>query len=69
MSQKSGHGNSKSQLGVDLIGLTLVDGQQLQIQTQLVQSSTAGSSNGRNAAVIGTTTGVGAAIGAAADGS
>jgi hypothetical protein len=67
MSQKAGHGNGKSQLGVELTEVTLVDGQQLPIQTQLFQSS-AGSSNGRNAAIIGTTTGVGAAIGAAADG-
>jgi len=68
MAQKAGHGNNNSsQLGVQLSELTLVDGQQVPLQTQLVQSS-AGSSNGRNAAIIGTTTGVGAVIGAAAGG-
>ena len=68
MAQKAGHGNNNSsQLGVQLSELTLVDGQQLPLQTQLIQTS-AGSSNGRNAAIIGTTTGVGAAIGAAAGG-
>lgn len=68
MAQKAGHGNGgASQLGVQLSELTLVDGQQLPVQTELVQSS-AGSSNGRNAAIVGTTTGVGAAIGAAAGG-
>jgi hypothetical protein len=61
--KKGGHG--ASQLGVDLPELTLVDGQQLPLQTQLFQTS-AGTSHGRDAAVIGTTTGVGAVIGAIA---
>jgi hypothetical protein len=68
MAQKAGHGNNNSsQLGVQLSELTLVDGQQLPLQTQLIQTS-AGSSNGRNAAIIGTTTGVGAVVGAAVGG-
>jgi hypothetical protein len=60
-----GHGGGNSQLGVDLPELTLVDGQQLPLQTQLFQTS-AGTSHERDAAVIGTTTVVGAVIGAIA---
>ena len=63
--KKGGHGGGASQLGVDLAELTLVDGQQLALQTQLFQTS-AGTSHGRDAAVIGTTTGLGALIGAIA---
>lgn len=65
--QKAGRGSGVSQLEVELNELTLVDGQVLPIRTQLVQSS-AGPSNGRDAAVIGTTTVLGAAIGAIAGG-
>ena len=63
--QKGGHGNGASQLGVDLPELTLVDGQQLPLQTQLFQTS-AGTSHGQDAAVVSTTTVVGAVIGAIA---
>lgn len=63
--KKGGHGGGASQLGVDLAELTLVDGQQLALQTQLFQTS-AGTSHGQDAAVIGTTTGLGALIGAIA---
>ena len=63
--KKGGHGGRASQLGVDLPDLTLVDGQQLPLQTQLFQTS-AGTSHGRDAAVVGTTTVVGAVIGAIA---
>ncbi len=63
--KKSGHGGGASQLGVDLPDLTLVDGQQLPLQTQLFQTS-AGTSHDRDAAVVGTTTVVGAVIGAIA---
>ena len=62
---KGGHGGGASELGVDLPELTLVDGQQLPLQTQLFQTS-AGTSHGQDAAIIGTTTGVGAVIGAIA---
>jgi len=65
--KKGGRGNGNSQLGVDLPDLTLVDGQQLPLQTELFQTS-AGSSTGRNAAIVGTTTGLGAVIGAIAGG-
>jgi hypothetical protein len=63
--QKGGHGGKASQLGVDLPELTLVDGQQMPLQTQLFQTS-AGTSHGQDAAVIGTTTALGAVIGAIA---
>jgi hypothetical protein len=65
LAKKGGHGGGASQLGVDLPELTLVDGQQLPLQTQLFQTS-AGTSHGQDAAIIGTTTGVGAVIGAIA---
>ncbi len=45
----------------------MVDGQQIPVQTQLVERN-GSTSVGRDAAAIGTTTGVGAAIGAAAGG-
>jgi len=64
--KKGGHGNP-SQLGVDLPDLTLVDGQQMPLQTELYQTS-GGSSQGRNVATVGTTTGLGAVIGAIAGG-
>lgn len=68
MAQKAGsRNNNASQLGVQLTDLALVNGQQVPIQTQLVQNS-AGRSNGRNAAIVGSTAGVGAAIGAAVGG-
>ena len=56
-----------SKLQLDLSQLTLVDGQLLPVQTTLLNAS-AGTSNGRDAAAIGLTTGDGAAIGAAAAG-
>jgi hypothetical protein len=64
--KKGAHGGT-SQLGVELPELTLVDGQQLPLQTQLLQTS-AGSSQGRDVAAVGTTTGLGAVIGAIAGG-
>jgi hypothetical protein len=68
VAQKAGHGKDVAQLGVELSDLTLVDGQQLPVSTQLVQNSGRPTSNGRDAATIGTTTIIGAAIGAAAGG-
>jgi hypothetical protein len=65
VAQKAGRVKGVSQLGVELSQLVLVDGHQLPIRTQLLQSS-AGTSRGRDAAAVGTTTGIGAAIGAAA---
>jgi hypothetical protein len=66
--KKSGYGGGTSQLGVQLNEFTMVDGQRVSVQSELVQTSAGGPSNGQKAAVIGTTTGIGAAIGAAADG-
>jgi hypothetical protein len=63
MAKKGAHGTS--QLGLDLPNLTLVDGQQLPLQTQLYQAS-GGTSPGRDAAIVGSTTGLGAVIGAIA---
>jgi hypothetical protein len=64
---KKGKGGGSSELGVDLPELTLVDGQQLPLQTQLFQTS-AGPDRGRQVAAVGTTTGLGAVIGAIAGG-
>ena len=64
---KKGHGGGASQLGVDLPELTLVDGQQVPLQTQLFQTS-GGTSHGQDAAIVGSTTGLGAVIGAIAGG-
>ena len=65
--QKAGRVKGVSQLGIELGQLVLVDGQQLPIRTQLMQTS-GGTSQGRDAQAIGTTTGVGAIIGSAANG-
>src|SRR5882762_4040353 len=65
LAKKAGRVSGVSQLEVELSELTLVDGQVLPAQTQLLQTS-AGTSNGRDAAGVATTTGVGAAIGAGA---
>ena len=67
LAKKGGHGNGNSQLGLDLPDLTLVDGQQLPLQTELFQTS-AGSATSRNVATVGTTTGLGAIIGGIAGG-
>ena len=64
--KKAGRVTGTSRLGVQLTDLTLVDGQQLPIQSQLV-SRNGPTSEGRDAAAIAGTTGLGAAIGAAAD--
>ena len=64
---RAGRVKGVSKLQLDLSQLTLVDGQLLPVQTQLLNAS-AGTSKGRDAAAIGLTTGTGAAIGAAAAG-
>jgi len=63
---KAGRVKGTSRLALELTDVTLADGQNMPVRTQLVQSS-GGTSNGRDAAAIGTATGVGAAVGAAAD--
>ncbi len=55
-----------SRLGVQLTELTLVDGQQVPIQTQLVGRK-GRSTTGQDVGTVAATTAVGAAIGAAAD--
>ncbi len=67
LAQKAGHGNSESKLGVELSQLTVVDGQQLPVTTQLIQDSRT-RSQGRDAATLGGTTALGAIIGGAAGG-
>ena len=65
--QKAGRVKGVSSLGVALSDLSLVDGHQLPVQSELIQTS-AGPSKGRDAAAIAGTTGLGAAIGGAVDG-
>jgi hypothetical protein len=61
------HGNGSSRLGLELTELSLADGQQVPIRTQLMQYQR-GSTNGRDVGVMVGTTAAGAAIGAAAGG-
>ena len=65
--QKAGRVKGVSRLAVQLTDLTLVDGQQVPIQSQLL-SGTGETSKGRDAGAIAGTTGVGAAAGAIGDG-
>ena len=64
--KKAGRVKGVSHLQIALNSLTLADGQQVPVQTELT-SITGPTSNGRDAGAIVTTTGAGAAIGAAAD--
>jgi len=64
--QKAGRVEGTSKLGIELTGLTLVDGQQLPIQSQMINRA-GGTSVGRDAGAIAGTTALGAAIGAGAD--
>jgi hypothetical protein len=64
---KAGRVKGTSRLALELTDVTLADGENVPVHTQLVQYS-GGTSKGRDAAAIGTTTGVGAAVGAAAAG-
>ena len=65
--QKAGRIKGTSQLGLELTDITVVDGQQLPVLTELWRGS-GGTSHGSDAAGIATTTGAGTIIGAAADG-
>jgi hypothetical protein len=65
--QDAGRVKGVSQLGIDLTEVVLADGQQVPIHTRLIRTS-AGTSKGRDAAGVATTTGMGAMIGAAAGG-
>jgi hypothetical protein len=64
--QKAGRVKGVSRLAIQLTDLSIADGQQVPIRTQLI-GETGPTSKGRDAVAIGTTTGVGASIGAAAD--
>ena len=65
--QKAGRVKGVSHLGLELTDITIVDGNQLPVKTELWNGS-AGTSHGADAAAIATTTGVGTIIGAAANG-
>ena len=65
--QKAGRVKGTSRLALEITEISLVDGRQLPLRSQLMEYS-GGTSVGRDAGAIGTTTGVGAAIGAAAGG-
>src|SRR5580693_3943427 len=65
--QKAGRVEGTSRLGLQLTQLTLVDGDQAPIQSQMVTRN-GQTSVGRDAAAIGVTTGLGAAIGAGVNG-
>src|SRR6266699_1476436 len=64
--RKAGRIKGTSELGVEVTDMTGVDGRQVPILTELSKGS-AGTSHEQDAATIGTTTGLGALIGAAAD--
>jgi hypothetical protein len=64
--RQAGRIKGTSELGVELTDMTTVDGRQVPILTELWKAS-GGTSHGQDAATIGTTTGLGALIGAAAD--
>jgi hypothetical protein len=63
--KKAGRVEGTSRLGLQLTDLSLVDGQTVPIQTQLIDRN-GRTSEGRDAAAIAGTTGLGALIGAAA---
>ena len=65
--EKAGRVKGTSALGIELGELTFVDGQQAPIRTELVEQR-GDTSQGRDAAGIATTTGLGAAIGAGVNG-
>ena len=65
--QKAGRVKGVSRLGLQLNQITFVDGQLVDVKSQLMHA-TAGTSNGRDALAIAGTTGFGAAVGAAAAG-
>ncbi len=67
VAQKAGRIKGVSRLGVELSHLVLVDGQQVPIRTEWMQSS-GGKAHGQEATAVGSAAGMGAIIGAAADG-
>lgn len=67
VAQEAGRVQGVSELAVELTELVLVDGQQVPIRTALMTGS-GDTSLGRDAEIIGTTTGIGVLVGAAAGG-
>jgi hypothetical protein len=65
---KKSHSDSNSRLGLQLTSLSLVDGEQITVQSQVVDRSGTTTPGGQQAATIGATTAVGAGIGAVAGG-
>lgn len=65
--RRAGRRKGTSSLAVELIELALADGQQIPVRTQLIEY-VGGRTRGNDAATIVTTTGLGAAVGAAVDG-
>ena len=65
--QKAGRVEGTSRLAVQLTGLTLADGQQISIQSQMINRN-GPTSVGRDTAAVGGTTALGAIIGAGAGG-
>ena len=65
--QKAGRVKGTSRLGIELTEITLVDGTQVPLRSQLVSHEGPGSV-GRDATAIGTATALGALVGAAAQG-
>ena len=61
------HGSNSSRLGLELTSLTLADGTQVQLRTQLVARQGTTTPAGVQAGTVVGTTAVGAAVGAAAD--
>jgi hypothetical protein len=60
-------GGSPSRLGLELIEMTLVDGTQTQIRSQVIARSGTTAPAGQQVGTVAATTGVGAVVGAAAD--
>jgi hypothetical protein len=65
--QKAGRVEGTSRLGLQLTELTLVDGDQALVQSQMINRN-GPTSQGRDAAAIATTTGLGAIVGAGVNG-
>jgi len=66
-SEKAGRVSGTSKLGLELTQVSLVDGQQITLHSQMVTRD-GGTSFGRDATAIGATTAAGAAIGAGVNG-
>jgi hypothetical protein len=67
-SERGGRTSGSSMLGVELIEIVLVDGQQAPLRTQLFVEAGPASSAGEDATMVGVGTGVGAAAGAGVGG-